>query len=138
SRKYEYVWELCRRREKEGAPSWRPFTDPVPCLMRRHSRIQVCDLQMKATQPETSSFLPPSIRASLDLYTLPSSGLRMVPPEYLPPPSAFIPRMISMPVIGLPLRSSLHLSQVGLGRLGLISSTIRPLKLPSAAWVIST
>src|SRR5690606_3324057 len=49
-----------------------------------------------------------------------------------------MPRMISMPVIGLPLRSSLHLSQVGLGLLGLSSSTMRPLNVPFAFWLIST
>lgn len=31
------------------------------------SRSQTCDLQMKATQPETSSFAPPSISCILDL-----------------------------------------------------------------------
>src|SRR5690606_4156079 len=98
-----------------------------------YCRSQTCDLQMKVTQPAASSFLPPSISASLDLSTLPSSGLRMVPPAYSPPPSAFMPRMISIPVIGLSLRSSLHLSQVGLGLLGLISSTMRPFRVPLAA-----
>src|SRR5690606_25536683 len=46
----------------------------------RYWRCQTCDLQMKATQPDTSSLLPPSINSIFDLYTLPSSGLRMVPP----------------------------------------------------------
>src|SRR5690606_32265460 len=82
-----------------------------------YGRIQTCDLQMKATQPDTLSLLPPSISSIFDLYTLPSSGLRMVPPAYASP-LGFIPRMISMPVIGLPLRSSLHSSQVGFGLLG--------------------
>src|SRR5690606_12490566 len=49
-----------------------------------------------------------------------------------------MPRMISMPVIGLPLRSSLHLSQAGLGLLGMSSSTIRPLSVPLTASAIST
>src|SRR5690606_12965488 len=45
-----------------------------------YCRSPTCDLQMKATQPETSSLRPPSTSCILDLYTLPSSGLRMVPP----------------------------------------------------------
>src|SRR5688500_10108044 len=62
----------------------------------------------------------------------------MVPPLYSVGPSAFMPRMISMPVMGLFLRSSLHLSQTGLGLLGLSSSTIRPVSVPLAARLIST
>lgn len=41
-----------------------------PVLKRRSKaywRIQVCDLQMKAMQPDTSSFLPPSISSIFDL-----------------------------------------------------------------------
>src|SRR5690606_23903205 len=53
------------------------------CGMARvggYCRSHTCDLQRKATQPDTSSFLPPSTSSIFDLYTLPSSGLRMVPP----------------------------------------------------------
>lgn len=32
-----------------------------------YCRSQVCDLQMKAMQPETSSFLPPSTSSIFDL-----------------------------------------------------------------------
>src|SRR5690606_3291991 len=100
-------------------------------------RSQSCDLQMKATQPETFSLAPPSTSSIFDLYTFPSSGLRMVPPDQ-ESPSVFMPRMTSMPVIGLPLRSSLHLSQLGSGRLGSSSSMVRPLYVPPAALEIST
>src|SRR5690606_37529912 len=118
-------------------PSRRTVTRRGGAAVVRYWRIQTCDLQMKATQPDTLSLLPPSISSIFDLYTLPSSGLRMVPPAY-PSPLRFIPRMISMPVIGLPLRSSLHSSQVGFGLLGLSSSTMRPLRMPLASWRIST
>ena len=52
----------CRKRSGPG------MTGPAIKKERdAYWRIQVCDLQMKAMQPDTSSFCPPSTSAIFDL-----------------------------------------------------------------------
>ena len=48
-------------------PGLGPGRDEVVLALRAYCRSQVCDLQMKAMQPDTSSFCPPSISAIFDL-----------------------------------------------------------------------
>src|SRR5690606_31456040 len=88
-----HVGSFCGGGGLSHGPAERPDPAPPQEKARRSGRAwkagwagaywrsHTCDLQMKATQPETSSLLPPSTSSIFDLYTLPSSGLRMVPPE---------------------------------------------------------
>ena len=48
-------------------PGLGPGRDEAVLALRAYCRSQVCDLQMKAMQPDTSSFCPPSISAIFDL-----------------------------------------------------------------------
>ena len=52
---------------KRQRPGLGPGRDEAVLALRAYCRSQFCDLQMKAMQPDTSSFCPPSISAIFDL-----------------------------------------------------------------------